>query len=86
MISRNVLKNIYIILNVFIYIFFPETPFGVMPVLEIDGKELHQSLALGRYLGKQFGLGGKNALEDLEIDAIVDTLNDFRYSKYYSLA
>uniref|UniRef100_A0A6M2DQM2 glutathione transferase n=1 Tax=Xenopsylla cheopis TaxID=163159 RepID=A0A6M2DQM2_XENCH len=57
----------------------PKTPFGVMPVLEIDGKELHQSLALGRYLGKQFGLGGKNALEDLEIDAIVDTLNDFRY-------
>lgn len=55
-------------------------PFGVMPVLEVDGKELHQSLALSRYLGKQFGLGGKNLMEELEIDSIVDTLNDFRYS------
>lgn len=51
-----------------------------MPLLEIDGKEYHQSLAIARYLGKQFGLAGKDALEDLEIDAIADTFNDFRIS------
>lgn len=31
-------------------------------------------------MGKKFGLGGNNDLEDLEIDAIVDSVNDFRIS------
>lgn len=63
-----------------LFLYYLETPFGVLPLLEIDGKEWHQSLALSRYLGKKFGLGGNNDLEDLEIDAIVDSVNDFRIS------
>nr|CAD7429488.1 unnamed protein product [Timema monikensis] len=34
----------------------PTMPFGRTPVLEIDGKITHQSVAICRYLAKQFGL------------------------------
>lgn len=57
------------------------TPFGKVPVLEIDGVQTHQSVAICRYLAKQFGLNGSNDLEALEIDAIVDTFGDFRQRK-----
>lgn len=56
-------------------------PMGQMPVLEVDGKRVHQSLAMCRYVAKQVGLAGANPLEELQIDAIVDTINDFRLSK-----
>lgn len=56
-------------------------PLGQMPILEVDGKRVHQSLAITRYLGKEVGLGGANSWEDLEIDIAVDTVNDFRASK-----
>jgi len=56
----------------------PSTPFGKTPVLEVDGKQSHQSAAICRYLAKQFGLYGSSDWEALEIDAIVDTYTDFR--------
>lgn len=52
--------------------------FGKAPVLEIDGKQLTQSRAISRYLGKEAGLGGKDAWEDLQIDIIVDVIDDLR--------
>uniref|UniRef100_A0A8D8R3S9 glutathione transferase n=1 Tax=Cacopsylla melanoneura TaxID=428564 RepID=A0A8D8R3S9_9HEMI len=55
-----------------------KTPFGKLPVLEVDGKPLHQSAAICRYLAKQCGLVGKNAEEDLNIDIAYDTFTDFR--------
>nr|QGZ00482.1 glutathione S-transferase sigma1 [Glyphodes pyloalis]QOL02382.1 glutathione S-transferase sigma 1 protein [Glyphodes pyloalis] len=56
----------------------PSTPFGQMPVLEIDGKQYTQSLAIARYLGRKYGLGGADAEEDFEIDQNVDFVNDIR--------
>lgn len=56
-------------------------PLGQMPVLEVDGKRVHQSLALCRYIAKQVKLVGADAWEDLQIDTVVDTVNDFRLSK-----
>ncbi|XP_030749148.1 glutathione S-transferase-like [Sitophilus oryzae] len=53
-------------------------PMGQLPVLEVNGKTAHQSMAICRYLGKQLKLNGKDDWEDLEIDTIVDTINDFR--------
>ncbi|KAF5279374.1 hypothetical protein FQA39_LY05484 [Lamprigera yunnana] len=53
-------------------------PFGQMPVLEVDGKQAHQSIAICRYLAKKVKLNGSDDWEDLQIDAIVDTINDFR--------
>jgi len=54
----------------------PTMPFGKVPVLEVDGKRIHQSVAICRYVAKQYGLAGKNDWESLEIDATVDTLHD----------
>jgi prostaglandin-H2 D-isomerase / glutathione transferase len=56
-------------------------PMGQMPVLEVDGKRAHQSLAITRYLAKQVGLNGADAWEDMEIDTAVDTINDLRLSE-----
>ncbi|CAI9611426.1 unnamed protein product [Staurois parvus] len=52
-------------------------PFGKIPVLEIDGIVYYQSLAIGRYLARKAGLTGKTELDDLHIDAILDTIDDF---------
>lgn len=54
---------------------------GQMPVLEIDGKKVHQSISICRYLAKKVGLSGATDFENFEIDAAVDTVNDFRQSK-----
>lgn len=56
----------------------PTMPMGQMPVLEVDGKRVHQSISMARYLAKQVGLSGADAWEDLQIDIVVDTINDFR--------
>ncbi|TGZ53221.1 Glutathione S-transferase [Temnothorax longispinosus] len=55
----------------------PNIPFG-KAVLEVDGKTIDQSVAVGRYLAKQCGLAGKNDWESLTIDATVDTIHDLR--------
>lgn len=57
-------------------------PMGQMPCLEVDGRRVHQSLAMCRYVAKQIGCAGKDAFEDLQIDALVDTINEFRLSKF----
>nr|UQQ66583.1 glutathione S-transferase sigma 6 [Conogethes punctiferalis] len=56
----------------------PLTPFGQIPVLVIDGKQYTQSLAIGRYLGRKYGLSGADLEEDFEIDQNVDFINDIR--------
>jgi glutathione S-transferase len=53
-------------------------PFGKVPVLEVDGKQLHQSTAISRYLGRQAKLAGKDDWEALQIDIAVDTIHDLR--------
>jgi glutathione S-transferase len=53
-----------------------EMPLGQMPVLEVDGVKLPQSMAIARFLAKQFGLAGKDNLEQAKVDAVVDTSID----------
>ncbi|XP_071647931.1 glutathione S-transferase-like [Temnothorax longispinosus] len=60
----------------------PTMPFGKVPVLEVDGKRIHQSVAIGRYVAKQCGLAGKNDLESLEIDSTVDTIQELLENIY----
>ena len=54
----------------------PKTPFGSLPVLVEDGKELSGSITIARYLAEKFGLAGANAFENAEIASVVDTIND----------
>ncbi|XP_049702481.2 glutathione S-transferase 2 [Helicoverpa armigera] len=58
--------------------FKPKTPFGQMPVLEMDGKLYAQSYAIARYFGTKFGLAGDNLEEALEIDQNVYLIEDLR--------
>ena len=67
--------------NVFFLNLFSAMPMGQMPVFEVDGKRVHQSIAMSRYIAKLVGLVGADAWEDLMIDTVVDTVNDFRLSK-----
>ncbi|KAK9745112.1 Glutathione S-transferase, C-terminal domain [Popillia japonica] len=53
-------------------------PFGTLPIYEEGGKIVSQSIAIARYVAKKVGLTGDNIWEDLEIDAMVDTINDLR--------
>ncbi|KAJ9598227.1 hypothetical protein L9F63_011048, partial [Diploptera punctata] len=53
-------------------------PFGMLPVLEIDGKPVGQSNAIARHLAKQYGLAGKDDWESLQCDMLVDTLTDLK--------
>lgn len=54
---------------------------GQLPILEVDGRRAHQSIPMARYLAKRVGLAGSNDWENLVIDTVVDTVNDFRTSK-----
>jgi len=56
----------------------PTMPMGQMPVLEVDGRRVHQSVSMARYIAKRVGLAGENDWENLIIDTAVDTVNDFR--------
>nr|WOZ07761.1 glutathione S-transferase GSTs6 [Agrotis ipsilon] len=58
--------------------FKPNTLFGCMPILEIDGKQYAQSLAISRYLGRKYGLAGDTLEDALEIDQNVDLIDDLR--------
>jgi glutathione S-transferase len=53
-----------------------EMPLGQIPVLEFDGIKLPQSIAIARFLAKQFHLAGKDNFEQAKVDATVDTVSD----------
>lgn len=67
--------------NFLIIVFVIAMPFGKVPVLEIDGKMLNQSVAITRYLSKKAGLAGGDDWESLLIDIAVDNINDLRLGK-----
>ncbi|XP_046969518.1 glutathione S-transferase 2-like [Vanessa cardui] len=54
----------------------PTMPFRQMPILKIDGKVYAQSNAIARYLGRKYGLVGKDSEEDFEIDQNADFFTD----------
>lgn len=56
-------------------------PMGQVPILEIDGKIYNQSRAIGRYLAKKYNLYGSDEFEAMEIDAAVDSIDDFRHGE-----
>lgn len=59
---------------------FVDTPYGQVPVLYVDGEPIGQSKAIARYVAKIVKLAGKNDLEDLKIDSVVDFISDFEDS------
>lgn len=55
----------------------PTTPFGQMPVLEVDGQVIAQSVAINNFLAREFGLYGASNLEAAHVDQIVCLGEDF---------
>jgi len=63
----------------------PKTPWSSLPVLEVDGKQVGQSMAIARFVAKEGGLYGKNSYEAALIDSVVDVVTDLR-EKSFTLA
>lgn len=55
----------------------PTTPFGQLPLIEIDGKVYAQSLAIANYCAREFGLYGKSNEDGLKIDQFAQLTQDF---------
>ena len=59
-----------------------ESPTGVAPWLEVDGKVIPESFAINRFLATRFGFSGKDEFETASIDATADfyrwTMEDSR--------
>ncbi|EFO91469.1 hypothetical protein GCK72_005868 [Caenorhabditis remanei] len=53
------------------------TPFGQLPVLEVDGKPLAQSHAIARFLAREFKLNGQNAWEEGQVNSLADQFKDY---------
>ena len=54
------------------------TPFGTVPVLEVNGKLLGETQTIARYLAKPLGLSGKDDWEFAQADSIVNYLTSGR--------
>ncbi|XP_071082971.1 glutathione S-transferase 1-like [Haliotis cracherodii] len=52
------------------------TPFGQLPVLEIDGQQYGQSIAIINFLAREFGLHGQTNLEQLQVDQVMGIVQD----------
>eukprot|EP00058_Branchiostoma_floridae_P024903 XP_002610393.1 hypothetical protein BRAFLDRAFT_209281 [Branchiostoma floridae] len=54
----------------------PTTPMGQLPLLEVDGVTLCQSMSIARFVARETGLDGKTRLERAQADAFVDELEE----------
>lgn len=60
------------------YFHISATPWGKVPVLEVDGKVVSETLAICRYLAREAGLAGESNWESLQIDMLADVAMDMR--------
>jgi len=54
----------------------PNTPWGSVPYLEVDGKQLAQSNTIARFLARKHGLAGSNEWEQALIESALDSTED----------
>jgi len=56
----------------------PTTPWGSLPILEVDGRLIGQSMTVARLIAKEGGLMGKNNFETALVESVVDVVTDLR--------
>ena len=56
----------------------PSLPFGQLPVLEVDGVTIGQSMAIARYLANEYGIAGSSNMVKAQVDEVVDVMNDLQ--------
>ncbi|XP_046358194.1 glutathione S-transferase 1-like [Haliotis rufescens] len=59
-----------------------DTPFGQLPVIEIDGKVFPESMSISRYLAAENGLAGKTPLDRLKADYISEQTRSMKEPIY----
>ena len=64
--------------------FKPSTPFLQMPVLEVDGDMIAQSVTIARLAAKLAGLAGDGKYEEAQADMVVDHCMD-AMAKFYQM-
>ncbi|CAH1794689.1 unnamed protein product [Owenia fusiformis] len=52
------------------------TPFGQLPILEVDGKVLSQSLAIARFAARETGLQGKTSFDQAIAESAVEAVSE----------
>jgi len=52
------------------------TPWGQLPSLVWDGEIIYTSLAINRFLAREFGLMGKNNVQSAQVDEVLDVIQD----------
>ncbi|GFR06210.1 glutathione S-transferase 1 [Trichonephila clavata] len=66
------------------------TPFGTLPVLEVEGRVIAQHQSICRYLARQHGLSGKDeteaALCDLVMDGLWHMFSKVRHAEVHQLS
>ena len=55
------------------------TPFGQVPVLEVDGEVITQTNTINRYVGKLGGLYPEDPLEAARCDEVMSAIEDFMH-------
>lgn len=50
--------------------------YGQLPELEYNGERISQSIAIARFLAREFNLAGKDNVEAAKCDALVDACSD----------
>ena len=54
------------------------SPFGGLPILEVDGRIIGQSLAIARYVARECGLAGSNSIDTAVADSIAESAVEIR--------
>lgn len=54
----------------------PSTPFGYLPILEVDGETLAGSGPIARYMAEKLGLAGSSDIENVKIAGIKDVQDE----------
>jgi len=54
----------------------PATPWGQLPVFEVNGEPLGQTMTICRFLARKFKLAGKDEWEAAKCDEYVDAASD----------
>ena len=61
-------------------------PGGQLPVLEVDGFQMSQSITIARFLANKYKLAGSTPLEQAKADMVVDIAVDFFNGKLMKYA
>lgn len=55
---------------------------GQLPYLTVDGEKIAQSIAFARMLARRFNMAGKEEIEQVKTDVVVDTVSDLQNGYY----